>query len=143
MDNDCCPMLSDFSIGNYMHGQLTVPGTWSAENGDIYNKYKEQENGFTETDQYSSIEYYKLAQGHMLNADLGGRALKQNLFPISDKLNMDHAGIENEVKRRLFTPSFSFTRLYLIIYCKMKTVLRITKKHTIIVSNSCTYGIYR
>ncbi len=43
---------------------------------------------------------YRLVQGHMLNAELGGRAINQNLFPISEGLNQHHAGIENEVKKR-------------------------------------------
>lgn len=42
---------------------------------------------------------YHLVQGHMLNADLGGRAIAQNLFPVSKELNRHHAGVEAQVKR--------------------------------------------
>jgi len=55
-------------------------------------------------------ERYKLVQGHMLNAELGGRAVNQNLFPISVELNNHHAGIENQVKK-LYT-DFAISRNY-------------------------------
>ncbi len=58
----------------------TLKGTGVAAKEGIYNRYD-------------------LVQGHMLNADLGGRAVNQNLFPMSVELNNHHAGIENQVKK--------------------------------------------
>ena len=43
-------------------------------------------------------EAYDLVQGHLLNADLGGRAVNANLFPLAHGANMNHGGIEGEVK---------------------------------------------
>lgn len=42
--------------------------------------------------------HFGLVQGHLLNADLGGEAISENLFPISQELNKSHSGIEEQVK---------------------------------------------
>lgn len=60
---------------------------------------------------------YDLVQGHLLNADLGGRAIAQNLFPVSEELNRHHAGVEAQVKRMytdFFKPyqKFGYTYYY-------------------------------
>lgn len=41
---------------------------------------------------------YGLIQGHLLNAELGGKAIDCNLFPLTAEANRNHGGIEGEVK---------------------------------------------
>jgi hypothetical protein len=47
---------------------------------------------------------HALVKGHLLNDNLGGKALNENLFPITKIANADHLGfVENLVKKRLWT----------------------------------------
>lgn len=43
---------------------------------------------------------YGLIQGHLLNADLGGKGENKNIFPISFYLNSCHKGFESAVKNQ-------------------------------------------
>ncbi len=43
--------------------------------------------------------HYNLYQGHLLNANLGGQAITENLFPISPEMNRNHSSqVEDAVK---------------------------------------------
>lgn len=72
---------------------------------------------------YSAINHQKhLTQGHLLNANLGGHALDENLFPITSDMNKAHSvQVEDQVKTQLLklhreqvanTPNWNNRRLY-------------------------------
>lgn len=53
---------------------------------------------------YANKRYKNLVQGHLLNANLGGQAIPQNLFPITSEMNRLHStSIEDFVKLSFIT----------------------------------------
>lgn len=67
-------------------------------NTDAYLDRTDKKKGTGVGARTGIYNHFGLVQGHLLNADLGGEAVSENLFPISQELNKSHSGIEEQVK---------------------------------------------
>lgn len=90
-----------YSVGGKMEAKL-------AFNDPIYGSSTSQESSLEGLmaalkERYSQNKDVKLLKGHLLNHDLGGRAIPENLFPITYEANSKHkTHVEHPVETMLY-----------------------------------------
>lgn len=87
-------------VGRSMHAYLDPADPVQGEEANINTNQSPMMNAIR--DAYG-LEGGALVKGHLLNANVGGKALNNNLFPITKTANGDHLRtVENVIKNRLW-----------------------------------------